>query len=160
MKKAAIKIKITVCRSTEEIPDFPALCLLIQQQLESTGVSIPHLPDIASSAVNALSKGSGSIFFLAYSPDGKLRGFAFGNMGRGLETGGNYLWLNELFVAPKYRRMGIASSLLDHIEQWAVKEGCKSIALVTGMNNRAAASLYRNSGFSVSEIAWASKKLK
>ena len=55
----------------------------------------------------------------------------------------------SLNVHPEYRRMGIASSLMDFASEIIEKNGYDNITLETGINNSAAQNLYSSKGFHV-----------
>jgi ribosomal-protein-alanine N-acetyltransferase len=55
----------------------------------------------------------------------------------------------SLNVHPEYRRMGIASSLMDFLLDLLEKNGYDNITLETGINNTAAQNLYRSKDFHV-----------
>jgi ribosomal-protein-alanine N-acetyltransferase len=55
----------------------------------------------------------------------------------------------SLNVHPGYRRMGIASSLMDFASDLMEKKGFDNITLETGITNTAAQSLYKSKGFHV-----------
>lgn len=55
----------------------------------------------------------------------------------------------SLNVHPEYRRMGIASSLMDFVSDMIEKMGYGNITLETGITNTAAQNLYRSKGFRV-----------
>jgi len=55
----------------------------------------------------------------------------------------------SLNVHPEYRRMGIASSLMDFTSDLLEKKDFDNISLETGVTNTAAQSLYRSKGFHV-----------
>jgi len=58
----------------------------------------------------------------------------------------------SLNVHPEYRRIGIASSLMDFASEIIEKKGFDNITLETGINNTAAQNLYRSKGFHVDKI--------
>jgi len=60
----------------------------------------------------------------------------------------------SLNVHPEYRRMGIASSLMDFGLGILRKRGYKNITLEVGINNQAAQNLYRSKGFVVDKILY------
>ncbi|MCK9548714.1 MAG: GNAT family N-acetyltransferase [Sphaerochaeta sp.] len=86
--------------------------------------------------------------------------FAFANRGIGLESGGGYLWVNELFVKEEYRRRAVASTLLASLEAWARERNLKRIILAANPTNRAALALYGKAGFCVESAAWLEKELQ
>ncbi len=88
-----------------------------------------------------------------------LLGFAFANCCCGLESGGEYLWLNELHVARNARGRGIGSGLLTTIESWARERGALYIACLTGLENAAARAMYVREGYRISEVSWVEKYL-
>ena len=53
----------------------------------------------------------------------------------------------QMWVTPKARGKGIAKTLLDHIEAWALARNCNSIALSVTTSNESAVRLYETSGF-------------
>jgi GNAT superfamily N-acetyltransferase len=83
-----------------------------------------------------------------------LGAFAFGNVGSGLETGSDYLWLNELHVDHPFRRRGLASRMLEFVRDWADETGISYMACVTGMKNMPAQALYEANGFDLSPVMW------
>jgi GNAT superfamily N-acetyltransferase len=77
----------------------------------------------------------------------EIVGLAFYNVGVNLNSGGPYIWLNELYVNEESRNQGIARKLLLHLIHWAETEGIKSIELETGINNSVTKHLYNSLGF-------------
>jgi ribosomal protein S18 acetylase RimI-like enzyme len=55
----------------------------------------------------------------------------------------------SLNVHPEYRRMGIASSLMDLASDIIIKKGFDTITLETGITNTPAQNLYRSKGFHI-----------
>ena len=65
------------------------------------------------------------------------------------------LWLlNDLFVAPDARRMGIARSLLDAAAAFARHEGAAGLMLETNPDNSAARALYASAGWHEENNQW------
>ncbi|HBE70205.1 MAG TPA: GNAT family N-acetyltransferase [Planctomycetaceae bacterium] len=52
------------------------------------------------------------------------------------------MWVNELGVAPHFRRQGIATELLNRLSEIAGRIGCRSIWVLTERSNAAAMALY------------------
>ncbi len=62
-----------------------------------------------------------------------------------------FLFVDELFVLPPYRRKGIASVLLKRAQSLAVEMGLAGVRLLVRTGNEAARELYRKAGFRESE---------
>jgi GNAT superfamily N-acetyltransferase len=114
---------------------------------------------IRSSLDNALKSGSRGRFFLWYSADGRLGAFAFANVCSGLESSGDYLWANELYVGKDYRRKKVATQILNFMEDWSKKQNIRHIACSTGLMNDPARRLFENNAFELSETIWVDKIL-
>ena len=55
--------------------------------------------------------------------------------------------LFSVWIAPDYRRRGLAQAILDAAENWAVAQGATELQLEVTCGNVAAESLYRSAGF-------------
>jgi ribosomal protein S18 acetylase RimI-like enzyme len=65
------------------------------------------------------------------------------------------IWLLEdLFVAPDARRLGVAASLMQYAEVFARQTGAERLTLATAHNNFPAQSLYRDLGYMREEHFW------
>jgi GNAT superfamily N-acetyltransferase len=60
-----------------------------------------------------------------------------------------YAELNELFVAADYRRLGVASALVAHIEQVAKAAGATQLVLQTAFKNHRAHTFYHARGYAL-----------
>lgn len=60
-----------------------------------------------------------------------------------------YAELTELFVEEPYRRQGVASALLQHIEAVAQRAGAGEFFLMTGFKNTGAHHFYHTVGYSL-----------
>ena len=56
--------------------------------------------------------------------------------------------LEDVIVAPPYRRQGIGRQLLDHVLQWCRQQGLLRVTLLTDHDNLAAFAFYERAGFS------------
>lgn len=56
------------------------------------------------------------------------------------------LYLEDLYVAPEFRRAGVASRLLSHLEQTAKHAGCRRMQWLVHKENPAAIRLYESFG--------------
>lgn len=72
---------------------------------------------------------------------------------------GGYLFVDELVVLEGFRRAGVASALLAHIEDEARSQGLAGVRLLVRPHNEAARALYRKAGFDESETVFCEKRL-
>lgn len=145
-------ITIVAYEHTLAILDYEGLLGLLGGQLSFIGYTQTR-EEVAKVLANAMKRASRSVLWVAYSQE-KAVGFAFGNVCCGLESGGDYLWLNELFVAQEARLKGLGSQLLNHIRSWAKERGCTYLALVTHPSNERAQRFYQESGLELETLVW------
>jgi len=153
-----MQYSIVPYRQTLEIADFSHVVQLIQKQMQFIGYTKTS-DEIVSVIRNAMKSGSRSVFFVAYEEDETAAGFAYGNVCSGMENGGDYLWLNELYVSPECRNQGLGSDLLSFVQAWAKANGCVYVAMVTHPTNERAQDLYRSNGFELEQLVWVDKYL-
>jgi GNAT superfamily N-acetyltransferase len=55
-------------------------------------------------------------------------------------------YLDELFVAPEWRRRGVASTLLERVREWAVQRAALRIRLGVLDSNEAGLAFWRSRG--------------
>lgn len=95
-----------------------------------------------------------SVVFLALDDDGNALGFtqlypAFSSVRL------KPMWiLNDLYVAPKRRRRGVARTLMARAKQHAAETGAGGLELQTGRDNAVAQALYRREGWQLEEDYW------
>ncbi|HHT80503.1 MAG TPA: GNAT family N-acetyltransferase [Spirochaetales bacterium] len=144
---------IVAYRKNEDILSYEEVVSLVQHQMAFIGYSQSR-EQVASEIRNSMKEESRSALFVAYEEDGTAMGFAYGNICCGLETRGDYFWLNELFVSVGCRQQGLGSELLRYVQTWAKEHGCAYLALVTHPNNKKAQALYRDLGFELEQLVW------
>jgi GNAT superfamily N-acetyltransferase len=89
---------VTLHDSLDSIPRLDALFELLQAELRV---------EVRSSLAHALQPGSrAKLVVLSEARTGEPAGFAFFNVGSGLESGGDYIWLNEIHVSESFRGQG------------------------------------------------------
>lgn len=91
-----------------------------------------------------------SVVFLACRNEpGAREGLGFAQLYPGFSSVvlGSIWVLNDLYVAPPFRRQGVASRLLEEIRQFALKTRARRVALNTGAGNHAAQLLYEKRGW-------------
>ncbi|QOY38637.2 GNAT family N-acetyltransferase [Anaerobacillus isosaccharinicus] len=118
---------------------------LMMGQMEAIGDSNSYSTLITAIDL-ALGEGSPAKMFAVEEND-QIIGLAFFNIGISLDKGGNYIWLNDLYVHKDFRQKGIAKKLLLHTMFWAEQNNLKGIELETGVNNVATKRLYNSFGF-------------
>lgn len=64
-----------------------------------------------------------SIVFAAYNPIGDLCGFLWAVDEEDIDAGRRFVTIEQLYVLPDYRRLGIADALLDHFERGTPDHG-------------------------------------
>lgn len=65
------------------------------------------------------------------------------------------IWvLNDLYVSPDQRRLGIARALLNRAIEHARDDGASRVQLETGRRNEAARALYRAAGWREDDTQW------
>ena len=144
---------IVAYRHDENILSFEDVVTLVQQQMSFIGYQQSR-EDVASEIRNSMKEQSRSVFFVAYEDEGTAIGFAYGNICCGLETRGDYFWLNELYVSVQSRKQGLGSDLLEYVKRWCKGHGCVYLAMVTHPTNTKAQALYRDMGFELESLVW------
>lgn len=150
--------KIDIIEDFNNIKQIDNVVDLIQDQFKSYNV-IKNSEVIIASLQNALSSKSRSILFLLKDEYNIGIGFSFGNIGSGLESGGDYIWLNELFISKNYRNNGLGKKLVTFIENWCVKQNICYISCSTGVKNVKAQNFYSNMEYDLSDTIWVDKSI-
>jgi len=83
--------------------------------------------------------------------DGQPAGLAVCFVGFSTFAGRKLLNVHDLAVLPEYRRLGVATKLLEQIAAEARRIGCCRVTLEVRTDNAVARSLYRRCGFSSGE---------
>lgn len=126
--------------------------------MESVG-SPKSLEQIKQAVSNVFELNNWAVIFVGYDVEDTPVAFAFGNVSVGLEAGGSYFWLNELYVDISCRGRGYADTLLSFIENWLLDRGINYIACVTGKQNIAALNMYEKKGFELNTVMWVDKSI-
>lgn len=74
------------------------------------------------------------------------------------QQGDRHSYVLALYVAPEYRRRGIATALLQHAQDWAAARGERQIGLQVFADNPGAIALYRKLGYQTHSL-WLTKPL-
>lgn len=129
----------------------PLIDLMHQQMLDID--SEKDRSSIEFAIKNALKPESRAIFFLAKQNELPI-GAAFINICSGIESGGDYIWINEIQIISEYRGKGYGQQLLRYILEWSKTKNTKAIFSVAGIKNMASQSLFKSEGFAVENIKW------
>jgi GNAT superfamily N-acetyltransferase len=151
-------LRIEVYNNESPMENTAQIISLIQKQMESIG-SPKSFEQIRQAVSNIFKPNNRAAIFVGYDVNSIPVAFAFGNVSVGLEAGGDYFWLNELYVDASCRRNGYAASLLLFVENWLKDEGINYIACVTGKENIAAQNMYQKKGFELNTIIWVDKSM-
>jgi ribosomal protein S18 acetylase RimI-like enzyme len=79
--------------------------------------------------------------------DGHVAGFACLRLLPQLQGDAPIAELTDLYVAPPYRRRGVARALIAHVHTAAYAAGATEVLLITGFTNVAAQAAYRAAGY-------------
>jgi GNAT superfamily N-acetyltransferase len=150
---------IKIIKNIEEIESLDKLIRLVQKQMTVIGGCSDFL-HIKGALENALKPESRSVIFLWYTESNDIGAFAFSNICAGLETGSDYLWINELFVDDEFRKRNVASEMIQFIEKWVKENRIKYIACTTGLTNESAQKLYKKKGFDIHKTMWVDKSIE
>ena len=137
--------------------DFRILIDLLHQQMIDIG-SENSRSMIESAVRNALKPESRAVFFLA-KKNGLPVGVVFANICSGIESGGDYIWINEIQISPDFRGLGIGKELLNHVLKWARRNDIKTVIGVAEADNHASRALFSSAGFVIDEINWMKKNI-
>jgi ribosomal protein S18 acetylase RimI-like enzyme len=93
------------------------------------------------------------LFFVA-TVEGELGGTVMGGYD------GHRGWVYSLAVAPRFRRHGVGTALMQHVEKALADRGCPKINLQVMSSNAAVVAFYRKLGYNVEERVSMGKVLR
>ena len=85
--------------------------------------------------------------FIAYNKAGEAMGFVLNYHSFSSVSLGKIMVLNDLFIAPAYRRQGLANELIHRVVREAKNTGAIRVDLNTAQDNFSAQALYEKLGF-------------
>ncbi len=97
--------------------------------------------------------------FIASVDEDAVNGFCFFNTGIGLETGGRYVWFNEIHIKKSSRHQGIGRAMLAYLIEWAKRNDYSAIYGITHRKNIAAQDFFDATGFIRSDVIWVDRQL-
>ncbi len=107
----------------------------------------PSDPDLAYRFLFDRVRHDQSIVFIAEQPDGSTVGFAQLFPSFSSASAARIYILNDLFVAPEFRRQGIGAQLLDEAARFGRAAGAVRLTLSTEVTNQSAQALYEARGW-------------
>lgn len=78
---------------------------------------------------------------------GKTAGYVVVLMGFSMEHRGLIAYLDDLFIRPAFRRVGLGTAALELVRSFCVRLDARAIYLEVGADNAAAQAVYRQMGF-------------
>ena len=126
----------------EDAADWAAM----RQALWPNGNPGQHAADIAET----LAAPGDTINFIAWADDGRPAGFAEAGLRHDYVNGTEsspVAFLEGIYVAPAFRRTGVARQLVEAVENWAQQQGCSELASDTGIANIPSQKLHDALGF-------------
>lgn len=147
-------VKLT-SRSDKKLKDL--VVKLFSLQMNAIGDK-KSKSDIQAALDISLRKNSNSHTLVVLDEE-KPIGLCFFNICTGIQSGGKYIWINEIFVVKEHRKAGIAKEMIDVLEKFAAKNKCVYILAQRDIGNLLSAKLFESVGFEQSKVIWISKKV-
>lgn len=128
-----------------EPTDAERLTELLRAQLGEHQIPTPTAHIAASVAATLRDPTRG--FILTGLVDGAVEAVAYVSFANPLEHAGTVAWIEELYVTPAHRNLGLGKRLIDAVALRAEAQGCVSIDLEVTADHFRAARLYEREGF-------------
>jgi ribosomal protein S18 acetylase RimI-like enzyme len=87
-------------------------------------------------------------------------GFVVVSLGYSVEYGGRDAFIDELYVAPEFRRQGLGGRAVRFAERFCRRRGVTTVHLEVARGNRAANATYRRAGFEAHGLVLMSKAVR
>jgi len=81
----------------------------------------------------------------------KQVGFTYFNEGTGYSCGGNYIWMNGIYITPKEQQKGFGLTLLKYVEDWARVRDYNLLVCSRHVNNEKSKKLFAKANFEQTE---------
>ena len=136
---------IEPCRSVEQ-----SGWLALRKALWPQGSDAEHLEEMAT----FLAQPERFAQYVAYAGQGTPAGFIEVALRRDYVNGTEsspVAFLEGIYVAPMYRRRGVARNLIAAATEWAVKQGSRELASDAALDNQASHLMHRSLGFEETE---------
>lgn len=147
--------EVVVYNKHEEILNDESILKLIIAQMEHIGASRSREKIIET--LKVVFDASKRTYILVIKENKVAKGFAFFNICTGIETGGDYIWLNELHVKHNERGKGYGKIVLAKLEQWASERNIKKILGIAYEDEDNVELFYEKAGFNIRSVKWLEK---
>jgi GNAT superfamily N-acetyltransferase len=138
------------------LDDLDAAVALLRRQLDEHAIALDDSALVR--AVRGLIEQPDVGRVLVAAQDGEAAGVAVLSFLWTLEHGGPAVWLDELYVEPRWRRRGIAQALVDEAARLARERGCIALDLEVEDGHHDATRLYTRLGFTRHRrVRWAKR---
>ncbi|KAA1193863.1 aminoglycoside 6'-N-acetyltransferase [Photorhabdus heterorhabditis] len=107
-----------------------------------------------SEEMNSILDSDNQVAFMIQSGTGDFCGFAEASLRFEYVNGCNsspVAYLEGIYITPEFRRKGLATQLVTHINRWANAHGCTEMASDTDINNQQSQNLHLSLGFMETE---------
>lgn len=127
------------------VADIPALVALMREFYAEAGFPLPLAP--AAQTFRALLEDPrlGAVWLLEHA--GEPAGFVVLTVSFSMEFGGLRGFVDDFFVRPASRRLGLGAAGLAAVRQACMDRGVRALLVETSLDNLAAVSVYRHAGF-------------
>ena len=111
-------------------------------------VTAPDAERMMRRFLSDLASGPQTFLFVATS-EGQTVGFISGELREGSPTFRPKTWssIEDVFVLPEYRSLGLGHALVDHVSSWAKRKGANGVSLQVAAANERAREFYTELGF-------------
>lgn len=143
--------EMDVVYEAPELADVDAIGRLFYEDMTDLGVgtTAQDLREVAAQVVaDSLRERPTLLCRVARPASGQPPcGVVLANFNWSLKFGGRALWIEELYVTPDFRRLGIGHALVDLVIEFAEEHGFRGIDIEAYRGNTPASILYRTMGF-------------
>jgi len=150
-------IKITSQNIQEHLS---ALITLNDQFLDNLDISKQRTRQQKEAILRNMVKPNSPTHLLIGYQDQQAVGMTYFNEGTGYSCGGDYIWINSMFIVQEEQSKGHGSAFLSYIEDWATAKG--GVTLIVSSRdtaNKHSGNLFKSKGYEQSENVWIAKKL-
>lgn len=128
------------------LPDVTSLVALMRAFYAESGYPLPEAQAARTFEHLITAPHLGAVWLL--EADGQPAGFVVLTVSFSMEYGGLRGFVDDLFVAPAFRRRGLATLGVDAVKRACAARGVRALLVETSAANEAALAVYRRAGFS------------